>query len=135
MPRTALIFIAVICAAFGAAACNSNNSTPSSTPTVVPSATFTPNPKIHVAVLQVTVSGTPTVNIPVAMSTPKSNANPQPGTPFKTLKTGADGVVRFFNLNYKQTYCWVATLGATQQASICATSPVWQNTSPIIIGT
>ena len=137
MPKIAPIFIAVLCAAFVVSACSNNNSTPNTTPRTAPTPSQSPDPRIHVAVLQVTVSGTPTVNIPVALSTPANPKNPVPGTPIRTTKTGADGVVRFGGLSYKYTYCFVATLQQSplHQAAICAPPTIWQFTDPLIIGT
>ncbi|MBV8491106.1 MAG: hypothetical protein JO199_11310 [Candidatus Eremiobacteraeota bacterium] len=134
MPKIALVFLAVICAGIGVSACHSNSST-GITPPPVPTPSLTPDPLIKVAIIQVTIAGTPTVNIPIAMSTPASVAHPRPGKTITTLESGADGVARFENLSYKHTYCWVATLSPSKTASVCAPPTVWQFTDPIVLGT
>src|SRR5579862_2123844 len=83
--------------------------------------------------VEVTIKGKSAPNIPVAESTPASNANPRPGTPIAKKRTDADGYAVFRNLASKQIYCWVATLGQGQ-ASYCASAAKWQ-TQTIIVGT
>jgi hypothetical protein len=121
MPKPAIILVALV--ALAIAACGKNSNV---TPTPAPSASFTPPPGIKTATVSVTILGSPAPNIPVAESTPKSEKNPIPGTPFETKNTGAHGNVKFENLTPGKTYCYVATLGSSQQASACAPWQVWQ---------
>ncbi|HEY5425027.1 MAG TPA: hypothetical protein VIJ77_00605, partial [Candidatus Tumulicola sp.] len=99
-----------------------------------PSVSFTPNPQISSATVSVTIQGTPAADIPVQASTPRSSANPRPGTPFLTLKTHKGGSVKFKNLKPGKTYCWVAVLSPTQLSSTCAGWEIWQF-EPILLGT
>jgi hypothetical protein len=139
MPKRALILLGAIALGLAIPACN-NASSP--TPTPAPSASFTPNPKITNATIQVTVQQSPAAKIPVQESTPKPSAgcksgnqlDCRPGTAFLTQKTDKKGSTVFHNLKPSQTYCWVAVLGPNQSSSTCAGWQIWQF-EPITIGT
>ncbi|MBV9718567.1 MAG: hypothetical protein JOZ77_04565 [Candidatus Eremiobacteraeota bacterium] len=122
MPKRLLFALAV--GALAVAACH--NGTPSTTPTV-PATSPTPNPKITMAAVQVTINGTPAPRIPVEISTPRSTASPRPGTPFFTKNSGKKGFARFNHLKPSQTYCWVAIFSQSFRSSFCADWQEWQS--------
>jgi hypothetical protein len=130
MPKRLLIFL-TLTAVVVAAACHSAGVTPS--PTGSP-ASPAPNPSITRAIVSVTVNGTPRPHVPVAESTPRSNASPRPGTTIETRYTNKKGWTRFYDLKPSKTYCWVAKVGNGIQFSECAGWEVWQ-TSTIALGT
>jgi hypothetical protein len=111
MPKRVLILIGAI--ALSLAACGGSGST--STPVPQPSVSFSPNPKIKTASVFVTLAGVPQRKVPVLISTPKSSANPRPGTPFASKTTepapaSSPGYATFKKLKPGTTYCWVATI-------------------------
>ena len=134
MPKHVLILMFAVTLGLAVSACNNSGSTPS-TPTPGPSVTLSPNPKISVATIEVTVLGTPKANIPVAESTPKNVNSPRPGTTIVTQFTNAKGLTKFRGLDPKATYCWVATIGKNRTSGACGNWELWQTTVPIIIGT
>lgn len=131
MPKRASIFLAVIALTLPVAACG-GNSTPTASPTAVPS--ITPNPKDTTAKINVTILGTPVPKVAVEISTPKSSASPRPGTPFNTETTDKNGTATFKNLKPSKTYCFVADLTASQSSSICTPFYIWQG-GPVQLGT
>jgi hypothetical protein len=111
MPKRVLILFGAI--ALSLAACGGSGS--STTPTPGPSVSFTPNPSIKTASVFVTLAGLPQYRVPVLISTPRSSANPRPGTPFASQTTEpapkkSPGYATFKKLKPGTTYCWVATI-------------------------
>jgi hypothetical protein len=129
--RVPLIAFVVLVFGVALAACHGSSTAPP-TPTPLPS--FTPNPDIKHAVVEVTIEGSPTPNIPVAISTPHPYPSGRPGTPFKTNKTNKNGFAGFSGLKPDGYYCWVATLAPGQTSSTCQGWAFWQ-TSTVMIGT
>jgi len=110
MPKPVLILFAVTVLAL--AACGGNTS---ATPTPAPIVSPTVDPNIKTAMVSVTFQGNPRGKIPVLISTPKSSANPRPGTPFaeqttQPIPAKSPGVATFKKLTPGTTYCWVATI-------------------------
>jgi hypothetical protein len=131
MPKRAMILLAAISLGLGVAGCYKSNYT---VPTPGPSVTFSPNPNITAATIEVTLRGTPAPNIPVQESTPLSTSSPRPGTTIVTLRTKKNGQAKFTHLKPPKIYCWVAILGPNQTSSRCAPPQVWQVTV-ITLGT
>jgi hypothetical protein len=129
MPKRLMIVLAL--ASLAIAACHSS-SMPATSP--APSGSPSPDPSIKAATIEVTILGTPTANIPVEESTPRSTSSPRPGTPFQTKYTKKKGMVKFTGLKPSGTYCWVAILGPGLRSSQCANWTIWQ-TGTIILGT
>lgn len=129
MPKAVLVLFAAVAVAVSAAACGGSSSP---TPTPQPSVSFTPNPTIHKATVEVTILGTPAPKIPVAISTPKKDGSV--GTPFATQKTGSKGMTTFKGLNPNKSYCFLADLGGGKTSSQCGDWTIWQFTT-IPLGT
>jgi hypothetical protein len=111
MPKRVLIFLGAI--ALSLAACGGGGSSPTPTPAPIISPTI--DPKIKSGSVYVTLAGLPQYHVPVLISTPKSSANPRPGTPFASETTEpapkrSPGFATFKNLKPGATYCWVATI-------------------------
>jgi hypothetical protein len=111
MPKRVLILIGAI--ALSLAACGGSGS--SSTPAPQPTVSLTPNPSIKTGSVLVTLAGLPQYKVPVLISTPRSSANPRPGTPFASETTEpapakSPGYATFKKLKPGTTYCWVATI-------------------------
>jgi hypothetical protein len=128
MPKRVSILVAGLSLVLAFAACGGGGGS-SSPPTTSPYPTLTPNPKDRSATIEVTILQSPAAHIPVQISTPRSSANPRPGTPFGTQNTGKLGKTIFRDLNPKKTYCWKALLGAGQTSSACASWDLWQTTT------
>jgi hypothetical protein len=131
MPNRLAILLALFSLGIALAACHSSTS---AVPTPAPSSSFTPNPAIKNATVEVTILGSPTPAIPVEISTPHPYPSGRPGEPFKTNFTNKKGFVGFSGLKPSGTYCWVAILGSGQTSSTCQSWAFWQTTT-ITLGT
>ena len=112
MPKRVLILFGAVALALAACGGGSGSST---TPTPGPSVSISPNPSIKTASVYVTLAGLPQYHVPVQISTPRSSANPRPGTPFASQTTEpapkkSPGYATFKKLKPGATYCWVATI-------------------------
>jgi len=134
MPKRVSILLAGLALGLAFVGCGGGNggSVPTAAPSITPGS---PNPKISSAVIEVTKLGTPVPNVAVQISTPRSSANPRPGTAFLTQYTKGNGQSKFSHLKPSQTYCWVALLGpAGQTSSLCAPWYEWQG-GTVTLGT
>jgi hypothetical protein len=123
MPKALAILISLVALAVVLPDCGGDTNT---TTTPAPSASYTPNPSITMATVEVTVNSTPKPYITVDISTPESSASPRPGTPFASQETGKQGMTKFTHLNPNDWYCWVAHLPNSVISSTCANWTTWQ---------
>jgi hypothetical protein len=129
--RVAILPLFVLSLAAALAACHGSSGV---TPTPAPSTSFTPDPNIKHATVEVTILGTPAPKISVAISTPHPYPSGRPGKAFSTKITNKKGIVIFYDLKPDGTYCWVATLAPGQQSSTCQSWVDWQTTT-VMLGT
>jgi hypothetical protein len=129
MPKVLAILISLVALAVVLPDCGGS----SSTVTPSPSASYTPNPSVTAATVEVTDNGTPKPYVTVEISTPESSSSPRPGMPFAKQETGSKGMTKFTHLNPNNVYCWVATF-KNIVSSTCNNWTVWQYDT-IILGT
>jgi hypothetical protein len=124
MPKRVLILLGAIALSLAACGGSGSSATPTSGPIISP----TPNPSIKTGSVYVTLSGLPQYHVPVQISTPRSSANPRPGTPFAEQTTEpapkkSPGYATFKKLKPGTTYCWVATIVYHSPTPTPSTSP------------
>jgi len=124
MPKRFAFALALV--ALALAACNSKYN-PYGTVTPIPSptaTTYSPNPNVTSAIVEVTVSSQPAAGALVSEATPDPNGNLSTAAPIAQATTGPNGQVTFSSLTPGQVYCWWYNFSPTVQSSNC--TKYWQ---------